>query len=111
MKAEYTKGKLSVSQMYDDGSIHIHGGDNKDYICSVQIKQIGGGAIAEVMEAVRLANAQELVKRWNCHEGLVAIAKEFRAIMKARIPDQILPREYKQDRFAEIEAALAGAEK
>ena len=54
----YTKGKWEVSKMYDDGSVHIHGGANQEYVCSVQIEQIGGGAIAEVMEEGRLANAR-----------------------------------------------------
>ena len=55
---EHTKGKWEVSKMYDDGSVHIHGDNNKEYVCSVQIKQISGGAIAEAMESGRKANAR-----------------------------------------------------
>lgn len=80
--SEHTKGKLVISPRYDDGSVHLHCGKNRDYICSVQIEQIGGGAIASVMEIERVANAHHLVKCWNCHDDLVA-ALEFAAAPEA----------------------------
>lgn len=71
--AEHTKGELTVSKIHDDGSVHLNSGKNKDYICSVQIEQIGGGAIASAMEETRMANAKHLLKCWNAFEegGLV----------------------------------------
>ena len=55
---EHTKGEWKVGQMHDDGSVYVLGGQSEKYICSVQIKQTGGGAIASAMESERLANAR-----------------------------------------------------
>lgn len=68
---EHTKGKLIVSKIYDDGSVHLHGGENKDYICAIQIKQIGGGAIAAAMEGIRMANAEHIRLCWNGWDELI----------------------------------------
>ncbi|KKN47324.1 hypothetical protein LCGC14_0664300 [marine sediment metagenome] len=65
-EAKHAEGEIFFGSAEDQ--IIILGGESKQYICHVQIKQRWGGAIAEVMEDVRLANAERLVLCWNSHD-------------------------------------------
>ena len=74
---EFTKGELEIGNTTYHNII-IVGGKNREYICSVRIQQTGGGAIAAAMEPKRIANAKEIVRRWNAFEkdGLVDELRE-----------------------------------
>lgn len=80
--SEHTKGEIDYRDFSD--RIIIVGGENKSYICTVQIKQTCGGAIAESMEDVRKANAAHIKLCWNSHDTLTKqqydLDKELRDI-------------------------------
>ena len=74
---EHTKGKLKANKINDRGEIMIFGCEKKDYVCSVQVEQIGGGEVAHFMENCRRANAEHLVKCWNMHDDLVSVLEDI----------------------------------
>ena len=61
-----------------DERITIVGGKNRGYICSVQIKQTGGGAIAAAMEDTRKANARRICHTHNNFDALLEALKNIR---------------------------------
>ena len=67
----HTKGELKTGNTTDH-NIMLVCGKNGKYVCSVRVKQTGGGAIAEAMESERIANAERLVLCWNSHDALLA---------------------------------------
>jgi len=69
--SDYTKEKWEIGNSSPD-EIIIVAGKNREYICSVQIKQIGGGAIAEVMEDGRQANARRICQCVNNFDQMTA---------------------------------------
>ena len=46
-----------------------------DYVATIQIRQIGGGAISEAMEGPRRANAHFIVRACNSHDALLEALK------------------------------------
>lgn len=68
--------------------VMILGGKNGDYVCSVQIQQMGGGVISEAMEPRRRANAKFILRACNAHDDLlnVAIRAETMLPMIGNIP-------------------------
>ncbi|KKL19816.1 hypothetical protein LCGC14_2461660 [marine sediment metagenome] len=67
MMAEHEKWEFQDS----DEQIIIVGGKDRDYICSIQIKQCGGGAIASAMEGRRKANARCICRDHNNVDALL----------------------------------------
>lgn len=58
-----------------DELIIIVGSESSHYKASVQIRQTGGGAIAESMEDIRKANAHRICLCINSHDALLAACK------------------------------------
>lgn len=80
---EHTKGKLDLGNTTSDNIILV-GGKKREYICSIRVQQTGGGAIAEAMKPKRIANAKELVRRWNAFEE-GGIIEELRKACKGLV--------------------------
>ncbi len=72
----HTKGELKTGNTTDH-NIMLVCGKNGKYVCSVRVKQTGGGAIAEAMESERIANAEHLALCWNSHDDLLAACKDL----------------------------------
>ena len=72
MSTKHTEGTVRLGKTGEDIAILL-GSENGNYICTVQIKQQGGGAIAAVMEDIRRANANHLVLCWNSHDDLMGL--------------------------------------
>ena len=53
---------------------------NDNYVCSIQITQVGGGMIAAAMEPARRANAAFIVEACNSHDSLKAENERLREI-------------------------------
>ncbi len=68
--SEHTEGELKTESTIA-GDIIIVGSKSCEYICSITVKQMAGGAIAEAMEPARIANAEHLVNCWNSHDALL----------------------------------------
>ena len=97
--SEHTKGKID----YQDSSdrIIIVGRKNRDYICTVQIKQTCGGAIAESMEGKRKANAAHIKCCWNSHDDLLAACE---MVMEIKPQEKM-----NNNTLAYVEQAIAAA--
>lgn len=113
---EHTEGKWEFKD--SDDCIIIVGGKIREYIANVQIRQIGGGAIAESMIDRRKANAKRIVQCVNSHDGLVkAVNAQHEAIdrlfaLLISIDDKFLPSKSGQpwEAIKQGQQALAGAE-
>lgn len=57
-ETKHTPGPWYTEHVLDSGKTMVFGGKTSRYICSVTIKQLGGGVIAESMESERKANAR-----------------------------------------------------
>ena len=80
METKHTEGKVHFGKTDDDKIMIL----NKSgiYICTIQIKQQGGGAIAAVMEDVRRANAEHLKLCWNSHDSRDALLEACKGARK-----------------------------
>lgn len=82
-------------------------GANDTYICHVQVTQLGGGAVAQVMQEAREANAAFIVKAANCHESLVRALQFTRKYIALRTDRGD---EFPSQLVSAIDAALKQAE-
>lgn len=77
---EHTKEKWEIGKG-GIGNIVIIGGINRDYICKIQLNQIGGGEISETMINTRKANARRICTAVNSHDALLDSLKELTDIV------------------------------
>lgn len=103
---EHIKGKAE----YQDSSdrIIIVGGPNRNYICTVQIKQTCGGTIGGLMECSRRANAERIKLCWNSHDDLLAACEELAEIFPEHSMSELDAADFK-DRAARIWTASQSA--
>jgi hypothetical protein len=59
----------------DDEIMILDATDN--YVCHVQIKQIGGGGIAAIIEDMRKEKAAFIVHAVNSHDALIKVIKDM----------------------------------
>ena len=48
---------------------------NDNYVATVQLQQIGGGVIADIMADTRKARAEYIVRACNCHDDMLEMLK------------------------------------
>lgn len=106
-ESEHTKGKADYRDSSD--RIIIVGGENRDYICTVQIRQTWGGAIAESMEDIRKANAKRLILCWNSHDKLTEQRDKLLAVCED-VTQMCLGEPMNKKTIAKAKAAIAAKE-
>lgn len=77
---ERTEGKAQFGRNSNPEEIMLVVGKNRDYLATVRIRQAGGGAVSGAMEEMRIANAKDLLYRWNLCEPDGPVDKLVKAL-------------------------------